>query len=85
VDQAVDRQLALDGGHRALDPRVVGGQEPDQRDQEQAGVQVVGPVVLHEGVALAVVALAADLVVELAADAPPAVHRALAGPAARPP
>src|SRR5829696_8377610 len=77
VDEAVDHQLALDGRHRGLDPRVAGGQEPDQRDLEQAGVQVVGPVELDEGVALGVVALPAHLVVELAADRPPAVDRAL--------
>ena len=68
-------QLALDGLDGSPDPRVVSGQEPDQRDHQQAGVELVGSVVLGERALVGVEALVADLVVDLLADLLPVVDR----------
>src|SRR4029453_16825561 len=48
--QPVRHQLALGGGPRPPHPRVAGGKEPDQRDQQQAGVQAVGPLETQQAV-----------------------------------
>ena len=50
--QPVHGQLVGDGQHGGPDPRVVGGQEPEQRREQQRGVQGLGAVVLGEHAAL---------------------------------
>ena len=57
-DEAVVHELALDRLDGAEHPRVVGGQEADERDHQQAGVESLRAVGLHEGVALGVEAAA---------------------------
>ena len=73
--QPVLHEVRSIGGDRAEDPRVVGWQEPAERDEEQGGVHLVGVVVLGEGVALAVEPLVEDLVAHGVAHRPPPVHR----------
>ena len=60
------------------DALVVAGQEADERDVQDAGVELARAVVLGERAALAVVAALADLRVDLVAD------RASSAPAAPP-
>src|SRR5437660_1255642 len=79
--EAVLHQLALDRLDRPLDARVRGGQEADQRDIQQGGVEILGPVILHEGVAARIVALGADLAVDRGTRLPPAVHLPVAAEA----
>ena len=59
------------------DARVLGRQEPDQRQQQQARVQLLAAVGLDEGAELGVEALRADLAVDPLAQRAPAVDRAL--------
>src|SRR5919197_64707 len=66
----------LDRRHRADHARIVGGQEADERDHEQAGVDPLRAVEADERVELGVEALAEHLVVDLRAHAAPAVDRA---------
>ena len=70
-------QLPLDRLDGSPDPRIGGRQEVHQRDHQQAGVELVGPVVLGERSLVGVEALVADLVVDLLADRLPAFDRAL--------
>src|SRR5439155_26851938 len=53
--------------------RVVGRQEADERDDEQARIEALGAVEADEGVELGVEALAEHLLVDLRPDAAPAV------------
>ena len=64
-DEVALHQLPLDRLDRPPDPGVAGRQEADQRDHQQAGVELVRAVVLGEGPLLGVEALVADLVVDL--------------------
>ena len=71
--QAVFQQAALDLGERAAHPGIVGRQEPDQRNLQQARVERPGAIGLHETVAFGVIGFAADFVVNLVADRAPAL------------
>src|SRR3954464_1025201 len=51
------------------------GQEADQRDQQQAGVELAGAIGLRERVAFGVETLAAHLVVDLRTQRAPSVDR----------
>ena len=62
----------LDG---ARDARIVGGEEPDERDHQRAGVEAGRAVVLREGVALGVEAPLEHLAVDVVASRAPAVDR----------
>ena len=75
--EAVIHQLALDRLDRADHPGVGGGQEADQRDHEDAGVEQVAVVVLGEGADLLVESLVAHLVEDLLAQGAPLVEGAL--------
>ena len=68
-DEAVLGQLLGDRPDRGAHPRVVRGQEADQRDQQGGGVERVGVVVLAED-AVAHSALE-DLLADLARRSPP--------------
>ena len=57
--EAVATKLARDRVDRAGDPLVGCREEPDERDVEDAGVELLGSVVLGEGAALRVIALLA--------------------------
>ena len=78
LDEAVADEGSLDRGDRADHPRVVGRQEADERDHEQARVEPLGAVEADEGVELGVEPLAKHLLVDLGADLAPAVGRAAA-------
>src|SRR6202035_3742316 len=56
----VDQQLVLDGAKRSADPRIGCGQEADDRKQQQAGVEPLGAIGLHEAVEVAIKAALAD-------------------------
>ncbi len=73
-EPAVD-QLALDSLDGAPHPGIVGREEADQRDHQQTGVELVGPVVLGERPDRGVEPLVADLVMDLLADLLPPVDR----------
>ena len=77
-DQAVPGERAADRLDRAHDAFVLGGQEADQRDQQQARVQTLRAVRLDERLQLGVEAVGADVGVDLLADRAPAVDRARA-------
>ena len=77
LDEAVAHQLPLDRRDRAHDPRVVRGEEADDRHQQQARVEPRRAVGLHERAELRVEPLAADLVVDLVAERAPALDRAV--------
>ena len=72
--QAVLGQLSLDSFNGRADPVVCDGQEPDQGDQQEAGVQLIRPVVLRERTHIAVVALGRYLFVDLLPQGPPGLH-----------
>src|SRR5215207_3176119 len=72
--EAVDRQLVGDGQHGCAHPLVGGRQEPQERDQEQRGVERIGVVVLHEDAAI-VGAVLADVRMHLLGGAFPALGR----------
>ena len=55
--QPVVHEVLLDRGDGAEHPRVVAGEEPDERERQQDGVDLGGVVVLGEGAALGVEAL----------------------------
>ena len=85
-DQSVDGELVGDGEHGRPHARVVGREEPDQRHQQQRGVERVGVVVLGEDATL-VDAVRADVGVDLVGRGLPALGQRRrprgAGPAAR--
>src|SRR5215216_654883 len=74
-DEAVSAEVARDRVDRAGDPLVGAGKEPHERDGEDTRVELLGSIVLGEGAPLAVVALLADLPVDLVAGLLPAVQR----------
>src|SRR5205085_3452979 len=73
-DEAVAAELAPDGVDRPGDALVASREEADERDVEDAGVELLRPVVLREGAAVGVVPALADLAVDLVADLLPAVE-----------
>src|SRR5258707_7223361 len=72
-DESVVDQLAFDRLDGAADTRVGRGQEADERDEEQARVDLLRPVRLDERPELPVEAALADLGVDLGAQLAPAV------------
>src|SRR5215216_1391371 len=74
-DEAVSAEVARDRVDRAGDPLVGAGKEPHERDGEDTRVELLGSIVLGEGAPLAVVALLADLPVDLVAGLLPALQR----------
>src|SRR5207244_3556922 len=66
----VDGQLVRDRQHGGTDPRVIGRQEANQRDQEHRSVERLGAVSLHEDAALVDTALA-DVGLDLVGHALP--------------
>ena len=76
-DEPVGHQLPLDRRDGPEHPGVVRRQEADQGHHQQAGVELLRAVRLDEGPDLGVEPLAADLLVDLVADRPPAIDRAV--------
>src|SRR5262249_8749858 len=69
---AADQQALLDCAQRPTDPRIVGRKEPDDRDQQQAGIELFGAVGLDEAAELAIEAALAHFRLDLIGDlAPP--------------
>src|ERR671931_264589 len=75
LHEAVADELPLDRRHRADHARVVGRQEADERDHEQARVEALRAVEADEGVELGVESLAEHLVVDLRPHPAPPVDR----------
>src|SRR5262249_57938590 len=74
-DEAVPAELARDCIDRSGDALVAARKEADEGDVEHARVELLRPVVLRERAAFGVVALVADLGVDLVANLSPAVER----------
>ena len=74
LHEAVVHQVLLDGLDGAANARVGGRQEADQRDHQQAGVEVLRAVILHEGAELRVEALFTDFPMDFVAAFPPAIR-----------
>jgi hypothetical protein len=53
--------VLLDGGDRALHPRIAGRQEADQGDHQQARVEELRAIGLHEGAETRIKALPAHV------------------------
>src|SRR5689334_5541835 len=70
-------QLPLDRLDRAADARVGGGEEPYERQQQEAGIELLRPVRLRERAELGVEATLADVPVDLAPGLTPVVDRPL--------
>src|SRR5205085_7122942 len=68
----------LSRGQCALHARIAHGHEPDQRNHEQARVELVAAVVLHEGAELLIEALRAYFRMDVVADATPVLQRTVA-------
>src|ERR1700741_3828431 len=49
-----DQKLTLDGGQLSSHPRIVRGQKTDERNEQQAGIEPLGAVGLHEAIELAI-------------------------------
>ena len=79
-DEAVGAQVAFDRGNRAHDTRVGRGEEADEGDHQQAGVELGAAERLGEGLAVGVVAVVADLGVDVGSQS---AATARAAPAAR--
>jgi hypothetical protein len=61
-------QLGLNGIDRADDRRVLGWQKSDPRDQQQRCIQCISAVRLRECVSLGVLAVAADVIMDVVAQ-----------------
>ena len=83
LHEAVDEELAPHRLERAAHARVVRREEADERDREQARVEPLRAVRLHERAELRVEALLEHLGVDLVADRPPALDRPVAARAPR--
>src|SRR5215212_2940467 len=77
-NEAVLHQAVLDGAKRSLHALVVGRKEADQRNHEQARIELLGPEILDEGAELSIEPLTANGVVNFAPDPSPSIHRAFA-------
>ena len=78
--EAVPHQGAADRVDGADYARIILRQEAHMGDQQQARVEALRAVGLHEAVQLRIEPLGADLGVDLVADLAPARHRHVAGP-----
>jgi hypothetical protein len=76
-DEPVTAQLVAHRVDRPGDAGVVAGQEADEREVEDAGVERLRSVVLGERAAFRIPALVADLLVDRVARRPPALQRRL--------
>src|SRR5439155_3661703 len=81
--EAVAEELALDGLDRPAHAPIGRGEKTDERDHEQARVEVRRAERLRERVPLRVVALVADLAVDRVAERSPLVDRTLEAEARR--
>ena len=73
--EAVVDKAPLDRLDRADRARVVDRQEANLRDEEEARVQGLAAIILHEAAALGVEAVFADIGVDRVAQLPPAIDR----------
>src|SRR5215470_16851268 len=73
--EAVDDELLLDGGKGAAHSRIIRRQEPHDRHQQQARVELTAAEALREGVAAAVESLLANGRVHVVAQLPPTLER----------
>src|SRR5687767_8452134 len=76
--QTVDAQLASDGLDRRDEPWIVRRQEADDRHEQDAGVELVRPVRLGEGLLALAPAAPEHLILDLVPKLPPALHGAVA-------
>ena len=76
-DEAVVEELSLDGLDSAPHAFIGRRKEADQGLQQEAGVELTGPIGLCEGVALGVETLVTHLAVDLSPQPLPALGRAI--------
>ena len=75
LHEPVDHQLAFDRLDGADDPRIARWQETDSGEHQQARVELIGAVVLHEAVLLFVEPLVAHFGLDLVGDLLPPIGR----------
>jgi hypothetical protein len=75
-EDPVHEQLPLDRVNRASNPWVLWWEEPDGGEQQEARVELAGPVRLNEASQLSVEATGADVRVDLLTQRMPAVDGA---------
>src|SRR5580704_5349028 len=71
----IDEELVLDSSKRSLDPWIACREKPDERDQQQAGIEPLGAVGLHKTVKIAIETALADLGMNFVGDLPPLLFR----------
>src|SRR5919201_3012033 len=76
-NEAVIDQICLDRLDRRLHARVVRWEKTDQRQPQQAGIDVVSPVEADEAAAFLVEALREDVLADLVTELLPALERSL--------
>ena len=74
-DESVLEQLALDRLDRAAHPRIGGGKEADERNQQQARIELFRAVRLHERPERVVVAALGHFPVDRVAHLAPPIDR----------
>jgi hypothetical protein len=74
-DKSVEEQLLLDTIDRASNARVGGREKPNERHEQETGVDEVGPVGLHECVDAGIESVLADIGMDLISQRAPAVDR----------
>src|SRR6185369_4663726 len=77
VHETLDKESLLDGAHGAADALVRGGEEADERHEEEARVHLLRAVRLHERSDGGVERLLADLLMQLPAQRAPALDGAI--------
>ena len=71
----IDQELVLDGSKRSLNSWIACRKKTDERDQQQAGIEPLGAVGLHETVKIAVETALADFGMNFASNLPPLLFR----------
>jgi len=75
--ETVRHELLPDRLDGAEHPRVTGGQETDERDHQETRIEIVGAIVLDEGVEPGIEAMPADVGMDAVADLAPALDGAV--------
>src|SRR5215469_6256722 len=73
-DETVHHQAALDRRHSAAHPRIVGRQEAEDRDLQEACVDLLATIGLDEAVERRIERVAADILVNFRPQAPPTLR-----------
>src|SRR6185437_1129861 len=72
LDQSIAKQFFLNGLHRSLDARIMRRKKTDQRDHQQAGIDLSRSIILRKGVARRIEPLVAYVLMDLLSNPFPA-------------